>query len=177
MALIKRVSRLFTADLHAVLDRIEEPEALLRQAVREMEEALARKAQRLDSLERRRCACAKRAAEIVEMRAGLDAKLDVCFAADNSDLARRIVRRKLLAARLEQRQSEEAATLADEAETLRAQIGAQHDRLEIARQKLELFATEAPTLRGDGLGETETIVSDEEIEIALLEELRARARS
>ena len=42
MALITRVSRLFQADLHAVLDRIEEPEVLLKQAVREMEEELAR---------------------------------------------------------------------------------------------------------------------------------------
>ena len=42
MALITRVSRLFQADFHAVLDRIEEPEVLLRQAVREMEEELAR---------------------------------------------------------------------------------------------------------------------------------------
>ena len=38
MALITRFSRLFRADLHAVLDRIEEPDVILRQAVREMEE-------------------------------------------------------------------------------------------------------------------------------------------
>ena len=42
MALINRFSRLFTADMHAVLDRIEEPDALLKQAVREMEEELTR---------------------------------------------------------------------------------------------------------------------------------------
>ncbi len=46
MALITRVSRLFQADFHAVLDRIEEPDVLLRQAVREMEEELARDEQR-----------------------------------------------------------------------------------------------------------------------------------
>ena len=34
MPLINRVSRLFRADLHAVLDRIEEPDVLLRQAAR-----------------------------------------------------------------------------------------------------------------------------------------------
>ena len=54
MALIKRLSRLFAADLHAVLDQIEEPEALLKQAVREMEEELARRAARLKALERER---------------------------------------------------------------------------------------------------------------------------
>ena len=41
MTLITRLSRLFRADFHAVLDRIEEPETLLRQAIREMEEEIA----------------------------------------------------------------------------------------------------------------------------------------
>ena len=42
MALITRVARLFRADFHAVLDRVEEPDILLRQAIREMEDDLAR---------------------------------------------------------------------------------------------------------------------------------------
>ena len=41
MALMTRVARLFRADVHAVLDRLEEPDVLLRQAIREMEESLA----------------------------------------------------------------------------------------------------------------------------------------
>ena len=41
MALINRVSRLFRADFHAVLDQIEEPELLLKQAIRDMEDELA----------------------------------------------------------------------------------------------------------------------------------------
>ena len=42
MALIKRVARLFQSDMHAVLDRIEDPESLLKQSIREMEEDLRR---------------------------------------------------------------------------------------------------------------------------------------
>ena len=40
MALINRVTQLFKADFHAVLDRIEEPEQLLRQSIRDMEDVL-----------------------------------------------------------------------------------------------------------------------------------------
>ena len=47
MALINRVARLFKADFHAVLDQIEEPELLLKQAVREMEDELAESEQRI----------------------------------------------------------------------------------------------------------------------------------
>ena len=53
MALMTRVARLFRADLHAVLDRIEEPEVLLRQALREMEDGV--------NGERRALACSGRA--------------------------------------------------------------------------------------------------------------------
>ena len=54
MALINRMSRLFTADVHAVLDRIEEPDVLLKHAIREMEEELARSEQRVRQLEHER---------------------------------------------------------------------------------------------------------------------------
>ncbi|MGH8626524.1 MAG: PspA/IM30 family protein [Gammaproteobacteria bacterium] len=47
MALITRVARLFRSDLHVVLDRVEEPEVLLRQAIREMEEELSSDEQRI----------------------------------------------------------------------------------------------------------------------------------
>ena len=46
MALVTRLSRLFQADFHAVLDRIEEPDLQLRQAVREMQFALEQDQQR-----------------------------------------------------------------------------------------------------------------------------------
>lgn len=39
MILISRFSQLLRADLHAVLDRLEDPEALLRQAIRDMADA------------------------------------------------------------------------------------------------------------------------------------------
>ena len=40
MPLIDRFTRLVSADLHALIDRIEEPELLLRQAVRELDDEL-----------------------------------------------------------------------------------------------------------------------------------------
>ena len=52
MALIARVSRLFRADVNAVLDRMEEPEVLLRQALRDMQEALAQDQQVLAKMEK-----------------------------------------------------------------------------------------------------------------------------
>ncbi|MEE8161016.1 MAG: PspA/IM30 family protein [Acidobacteriota bacterium] len=47
MAITNRIRRLFHADVNAVLDIIEEPEAILKQAIREMQEALDLKRPRL----------------------------------------------------------------------------------------------------------------------------------
>ena len=99
MALITRVSRLFRADFNAVLDRIEEPDMLLKQAVREMEDELAHDEQRLKAsleLEHER---ARRGA-LDRTLAGFEQELDVCFASGEEELARGVLRRRLETQRL-----------------------------------------------------------------------------
>src|SRR4029078_10486151 len=88
MALINRMSRLFTADVHAVLDRIEEPDVLLKHAVREMEEELARGEQRVRALAHEHESLGKRKAKMAASLADLGNQLDVCFESGNEDLAR-----------------------------------------------------------------------------------------
>lgn len=175
MALIKRLSRLFAADLHAVLDQIEEPEALLKQAVREMEEELARRAARLKALERERATLAKRRGELERTLTELDEKLDLCFAAGNDELARKLTRRKLLTVALEQRHVARGEALDEDLATLRGELGSQQDQLELMRQKVELFAIDERGGRGER-GDAEPAVSDEELEVAFLKEKRAREK-
>ena len=79
MALINRMSRLFTADVHAVLDRIEEPDVLLKHAVREMEEELARGEQRARALEHEHEALGERQRKAEAALKELGEQLDVCF--------------------------------------------------------------------------------------------------
>ena len=82
MALINRMSRLFTADVHAVLDRIEEPDVLLKHAIREMDEELARSEQRVRQLEHEHEALAERQRKVQAALAELVSQLDVCFSND-----------------------------------------------------------------------------------------------
>ena len=95
MALITRVSRLFQADLHAVLDRIEEPELLLQQAVREMEDELSRQQQKILVLEQEQVELKSRESEIDNRLREMEQELDICFESEQEDLARTVVRRKL----------------------------------------------------------------------------------
>ena len=93
MALITRVARLFRADLHAVLDRIEEPDILLRQAVRDMEEQLAGDRQRLRLLNHEQEQIESRARELDPTLHDIEEQLQVCFDAGKDDLARALIRR------------------------------------------------------------------------------------
>src|SRR4029078_8088194 len=114
MALINRMSRLFTADVHAVLDRIEEPDVLLKNSIREMDEDFARSDQRVRQLEHEREALAERQHKMQAALAEPVSQLDVSFSSTNDELARKVVKRKLETEKLGQHVAERSAAVAKE---------------------------------------------------------------
>lgn len=140
MALITRISRLFTADVHAVLDRIEEPEVVLKQAVREMVDELARSEQRLRWLAAEQCELGRRIDEASEEITSLDGELDLCFDAGEEDLARSLVKRKLFAEQRAMQAGKQLDAVNREHEALAAELERREQILTETRQKAELFA-------------------------------------
>lgn len=184
MPLINRISRLFKADFHAVLDQIEEPEALLKQAIRDMEDELAAAEQRVARCAQDQAALAVRRGELESAVAELDEQLDLCFASDKDELARNALRKKLEAERLlkhlNARHSANGQYLAEQ----RAMLDDNAATLESLRQKAELFAHRAPAHTSSGsefddIGwmAREMTVSDDEVEIAYLREKSLRSAS
>src|SRR5215468_456574 len=131
MALINRMSRLFTADVHAVLDRIEEPDVLLKHAIREMDEELARSEQRTRQLELERETLAERHRKVQTALAELAAQLDVCFANGNDELARKVIKRKLETEKLQQHVVERRQSIDKELAVQRALADEQRERLDV----------------------------------------------
>jgi phage shock protein A len=177
VALIKRISRLFTADMHAVLDQLEEPELVLRQAIREMEEELARQIQRGKWLTTEIELSAKRIEELEAACADFDGKLDTCFEHGNEALARKLTRRKLETHKLIERLGKRRAKLADQLAEIDTTIESNRGQLDTLRQKAELFATERPSTADARHDEVFAGVDDDEVEIAFLREKQARATS
>ena len=177
MALINRMSRLFTADVHAVLDRIEEPEALLKQAIREMEDEVAAAERHGAELEREIGTLTERERKIAATLADLDAKLDVAFGAGNDELAKRLVRRKLETDKLARHARERRESLAAARAEHARELTAQRERLDVLRQKAELVATRPSATVGDDVGDRELAVGDDEVEIAFLTERQRRAKA
>ena len=174
MTLIHRISQLFTADLHAVLDRLEEPEALLKQAIRDMEELVAKTEQRVRLLEHGVSELDRRRQSIEQSTAGIDGELDLCLAQGEDALARSLVRRKLEAERalraVATRHEDDTRQLAEQ----RALLDEQRRELDVVRQKAELFvgpSREPPSFA------SEQPVSNDDVEVALLRERERRKPS
>ncbi len=179
MAIINRLSRLITADFHAVLDRIEEPGVLLRQAIREMEQALAAREQRLKELERDQQQLSDRAGELNNLIQRVEQELDVCFEAGKDELAKSQIKRKLEAERLLmviERRHQQVEQLAN---TEGQELNHNRTRLDSMKQKAELFA-ERESAHHDARPEdrqSDCVVSDDEVEVAFLRAQQARASS
>ena len=172
MALINRMSRLFTADVHAVLDRIEEPDVLLKHAVREMEEELARGEQRVRALTHEHETLGERQRKTEAVLADLHSQLDVCFDSNNEELTRKVLKRRLETERLARHVAERRAALEKDLAALRSAVDEQREQLDVMRQKAELLATSS----GEEL-HNDFAVGDAEVEVALLRERQKRNRS
>lgn len=175
MAIINRVSRLFRADLHAVLDQVEEPEVLLRQAVREMEQALDAERQRLHTLRAQQESLVARTAEVEHDLGTLAGELDLCFESGREDLARVQVRRQLETKRLAEALAARREPLSRQVAALDTQVADNTRRLERMRQHLDTLAEQAPA--PERWSAQTSAVREEDVELALLRERRARGLS
>lgn len=176
MALVTRLSRLFQADFHAVLDRIEEPDLQLRQAVREMQFTLDQEQQRLKLLQHEAVQLDKASRAASANLEGYDEELDICLAAKKDDLARDLIRRKLASVKQLQALQQQFASVELQRQDLEKQIDEQNQQLTSMKQKLELLVSDDEGFSSGEFNHADTIRS-EEIEIALLREKERRARA
>jgi phage shock protein A len=184
MALVNRISRLVKADFHAVLDQIEEPEQLLKQAIRDMEDELADTEQRIKLCAIDQEGLHVRKSELEKTIAEVDGQLDLCFESKKEDLAKNQIRKKLEAERILKRLQSKFDANERYLEGQRAALDENRATLESLRQKAELFAQRAPS-QTDGTSEFDDVawmaremnVSDDEVEIAFLREKSARSAS
>ncbi len=179
MAVMTRLTRLFRADVHAVLDRMEEPDVLLRQAIREMEDEVERGTRELRARELELATARRRGTELTASLATLAGELDLVFAANNEPLVRTLLRRRLEGERLLAHVDRRGVALGREIESRRGALEDQQRRLEAMRQKAALFEQE-PRREGDDAScfdAPDLAVTDADIELALLRERARRSAS
>jgi len=183
MALINRVARLFKADFNAVLDQIEEPEQLLKQAIRDMEDELAAIEQRIALCGHDQETLSIRRDELQSSIDEIGEQLDLCFDSGKDALAKPLIRKKLEAERVQKKLAAKFAAnerfLLEQSKLL-TENGA---TLESLRQKAELVshtsAAEGSASDYDDIAwmSRELRIGDDEVEIAFLREKASRGAS
>ncbi len=168
MGIATRFFRLVKADIHSVIDCLEDPESALRQAVREMEESIAtREAEivALDETRERLNQALSRCREKVEEH---QKQLELCLAADNDSLARLTMRKKLETDQREQGIIKEIEDLQRIRDIAQRKLEDDKTKLSGVAEKMELFV---PLNGARGRAEEgKTTISDDQVEIALLAE-------
>lgn len=175
MALMNRFARLVRADVHAVLDRLEEPETLLRQSLREMDDEFATAAQALKARELELRQTQARRHDIDAALTRIAGELDLAFGAGNEALSRTLLRRRLEHERLARHVDQRRAALDGDIAERRRTLDEQRQRLDALRQKAALFDVETATAADAGVvAPGDFAVSDEDVELALLRERQQR---
>lgn len=175
MALITRLSRLLRADAHAVLDQIEDPEAVLRQAVRDMQSEVHAGEQRILASQQDFEHREQLVAQIQQRITRCNEQLDDCFEAKRDDLARSVLRQ-----RLQHQGSLESAGLAvrqqrESLDLTRERLATQRSLLQNAEQKLAVLCRTKPAHQsGPSAYDPSPCVSDEQVELELVREKNQR---
>jgi len=175
MPLINRISRLFTADVHAVLDRLEEPDALLKQALREMEDEIAACDTRIRWLNHERDETHRQSTDVVRELDRVAEQLDVCFAAGEESLARGLLKRRLElerhATRLQARADATAKALAADA----ARLDEQRHAFDALRLRAEPLLDGTARTYASYSYALDAPVTDADVDVELLREKQRRS--
>jgi len=173
LAIINRVARLFKADLHAVLDHIEEPQLQLQQAIREMQEELddtesqLKRAQyEVNELEERKKTSQNNIKRI-------DEEVSLCLSNKNDDLARTLLRKRLQEDRLQETLQKQFTHTSQAITAFEKQYKEQASLLSSMQQKSELFENVTSVVRPSHVCshfDDGAAVTDSDVEVALLKE-------
>jgi phage shock protein A len=171
MALITRISRLFHADMNAVLDQIEEPELLLKQAIREMDETLIQNKRQFKLQEYDQQQLIHKADELEQSLNELEQQLEICFKSEKDDLAHLLIKRKLETKQYIKALAGKIANSEEKTSQLKTQLKKHQTQLDSLKQKAQLFNQEN-TVNADSSGwdMPSFSVQDEDVEIAFLHE-------
>ncbi len=176
MALITRLSRLFKADFHAVIDQLEEPDIVLRQAVREMQEVVTKGDISLANLSQERERLERAMAELSDSLKQTEEELDICFSSGKDELSKTLIKRKLEGTNRLNCMRSNQLHLHQQSDELKNQQTERKSILESMQQKVALLADDLNQV-GPTNAHSDTVITEADIEIAFLKEQQKRALS
>ena len=167
MTLIQRMTRLLKADLHGLLDGLEDPEEVVKQTIRDMEEAMQHKEQTLAALHAMLQRLTAEEQEVGRAAREIDHHIDLCFEAGNEALARHFVRKRLET----ERQARDVARAVEETQArcaaLEHTMAEQREQLAAVVQQLNRYMAtrqrQASTTSAFTPGSSNAGITDDEV--------------
>ena len=177
MALVNRINRLFRADFNAVLDRIEEPDILLQQAIRDMEEDIHFDNRKLKILYGEISQIKLKVFEVENEIEKINEELDICFNSNELELARSQVKRKLEMQLYEKNIKNKFTSIESEIKKLEERIHENSSRFTSMQQKLDLIVEKPKNTEFGSFVGIKSHIDENDVEIALLREKQERSIS
>jgi phage shock protein A len=179
MGIMTRMLRLCKADVHGVMDQLEDKELLLKQYLREMETSLGIKEQQVRALTQRITRLNRRIAAHREEADKLERDLTLALKKEKDDIARMLIRKRRVLAAASVHLSQQVKAMTQEKEQLSETLAEQRLQYETLNVKADAYGRRAGERLSEsgvdnglgGWGDDEP--GEEEIELELLERKEA----
>jgi len=143
MAIMTRLLRLWKADMHGVMDQLEDKALLLKQCQREMESSLRQKQARLAELHRSREQLGVDHARRLQEQEKLEADITLAVRKDKDEIARMLIRKRMLLAATHARVDGQRRHLEEEAQRLAQTICEQQGQYEQLKIRAAVYCRQA----------------------------------
>ena len=174
---MKRMRNLFTADAHAVFDLMEDPFALLKQSIRDMEEQVRLQQHSKSELSSQREKLARQLAQQKSVRDKIKQDLDTCFESDNEILARGLIKKRLYIEKQESMLQSQIQNTEESLLGIEKLIVSNQSALEEMQQQAEILAIQGETSKNISDMDLTGEITENDVEIAFLNEKNSRASS
>lgn len=181
MSLLHRITRLLKADIHGILDAIEEPDIMLKQAIREMQEEIDNSETQIKTLAKQLDGLSERKQDLLLMLDEIDMQIGLCFADNNDLLAKAALRKKMETEAVLQLIGSHQKSLLEEKSALATELAGRRCKLKSVIDRLTLLTGQNAEDWQTGIGLNggsagcET-VTQEDVELAFLKEKQKRVQ-
>lgn len=174
MAIFTRLARLLRADLHALLDRMEAPDVLLQQSLREMTAELQQRQQEQQRRKQQLHALQQRSQTLQQQCDQQQSELALCLDGDNDTLARTLLRRQLEAVQLIQQLQQQHQRVQSEFDQAAAELQQRQSELQSLQAQAECWLDQAAEANPVDV-EARYAVTEADVELALLKAKKVRS--
>lgn len=137
--LFKRLERLFKADVHGVLDSLEDPQAMLKFSMQEMEECLSNLENKVQRLEMEEKQLRKHQSELEEKNHRIEEDLDLCLQKKDEELIKRQIKKKLELEKVKGQRKQKLEDLASERDQVMEDLNLKREKLRDLKERAEFL--------------------------------------